>query len=63
MEKKMEKPKAVKLKTASKLLDVCTKTTRRYIKDGKLRGVRVGGLNLVVYDSIEKLLGIEQEAA
>ena len=56
MDTKITKRKAVRIRTASEMLDVCPKTVRNWIKLGKLTSFRVAGLRLVNYDSIEKLM-------
>jgi hypothetical protein len=46
------------------MLDVCERSVRRYADKGLLESVHVGGLRLIKYASIEKLLGLDdQEAA
>jgi hypothetical protein len=50
------KPLAVKTRRAAKLLDVCEKSIRNYVQRGLLDSADVGGLKLITYSSIERLL-------
>jgi hypothetical protein len=58
----VEKPLAVKIKRAAKLLGVCERSIRRYADDGLLESVHVGGLRLILYSSIERMLGLKDGA-
>jgi len=57
------KPLALKIKQTAKLLNVCERTVRRHANDGLLESVYVGGLRLITYRSIEKLLGLDNPEA
>ena len=57
------KPLTVKIKRAAKLLDVSDHSVRRYVDKGILEADHVGGFVLIKYSSIEKLLGLNDEAA
>jgi hypothetical protein len=63
MDRKDPKPLAVKRRHAAKLLNVCTRSIFRYVDKGLLESVDVHGLKLIKYSSIEKLLGLNEEAA
>ena len=62
MDTKIIKRKSVRVRTAAEMLDVCPKTIKNWIKRGKLSSTLVCGLQMVHYDSIEKLFG-QKEAA
>jgi hypothetical protein len=53
----------VKRRRAAELLDVSTRTIARYVDKGLLETVNLGGLEQIKYASIEKLLGLNTEAA
>jgi excisionase family DNA binding protein len=52
------KPLAVTAETARRLIGVGNTTLWKLIKEKKLRTARVGARTLIIYESIEELLGI-----
>lgn len=44
------------IEEAAEILPVCYQTIRRYIKNGRLRGQKIGGRWLINEDSINELL-------
>jgi excisionase family DNA binding protein len=55
-------PLAVKTRRAAKLLDVSERSIRNYVERGLLDAIDVGGLRLIRYSSIERLLGQKEVA-
>jgi hypothetical protein len=53
----------IRIKHVAEKMDVCERTVRRYLKQGLLEGVHIGGLHLVKYDSYERLIGLNNAAA
>jgi excisionase family DNA binding protein len=58
-----EKPLAVPVKRACKLMGVGNTTMWGLIKTGRVKTVRIGRRRLIVYASLESLLAFEAEAA
>jgi len=52
----IEDMKLYTVQELSKLLDVTIITLREYIRQGKLRGQKVGGKWIVTYDSLKEFL-------
>ena len=58
-----EKPLSCTVKRTSKLTGLGESTIWLYLKEGRLEGRNVGRRRLVLYSSIERLLGIDKAAA
>jgi hypothetical protein len=52
----MLRPLIVKPRTAQELLDIRPTKYSELVRDGKIRTVLIGGVNMVVYESLERLI-------
>lgn len=52
----MLRPLVVKPRTAQELLDIRPTKYAELVKGGKIKTVLVGGVNMVVYESLERLI-------
>jgi excisionase family DNA binding protein len=54
-----QKPLAVSVKRGRELLDIGNTKIWEMINDGQLKSIKLGGKRLIIYSSIESLIGTE----